>query len=421
MVNRRDDFKKGIDAANCRRTRQATTIQLRKGKKQDQMQKRRMGMAESIVKSDAMHKQDDVSSAFGSQSSKASVGIADLSRLMPILANPASQDTVLVPAIADLRRILSAERNPPVNEVLDAGALPHLVRIISTDTANWEAIFEAAWAVTNIGSTDRTADVVNANAIAPLVRLLKHNMPEIREQAAWALGNVAGDCSQFRDMVLQAGALEPLILNVNEPANMSLLNNVVWCISNLCRGKPATSVGAIQGAAQPLANLFSKPVSEEVLIDAAWALSYLSDGDDARIDLVIQTGIIGHFAHLLQTSSSMLSTPVLRTLGNCVTGNDVQTQAVVDAGVLNFLQPMLEHKKVRSIPFLCSYSNIVFEYILLTPLPLDFPSCRNISTNRKTFERKRAGFCPTLLPVLINKLESLSLNKDLSLRRLLMP
>jgi importin subunit alpha-6/7 len=353
MSSRRSQFKKGIDADACRRGRRDTTIQLRKGKKEDQMQKRRMGMAESNLKSDTMHKNEDMpTSAISSlSSSKAQVTVADLPRIMPIISNPASTNETLVPAIADLRRILSVERNPPVNEVIDAGAVPHLVRIMATKHDCWEAVFEAAWAITNIGSTDRTAELVHCDAVQPLILLLKHNMPEIREQAAWALGNIAGDCPEFRDMVINGGALDGLILNVNEPANMSLLGNVVWTLSNLCRGKPATALEQIQCVVAPLANLFSKPVSEDVLADVAWALSYVSDGNDDRINLVVQSGVIQPFVQCLATASTGLLTPVLRTLGNCVTGNDVQTQAVIDAGVLGCMQPILESQKVRTPAF----------------------------------------------------------------------
>ena len=38
---------------------------------------------------------------------------------------------------------------------------------------------------------------------------------DVREQAAWALGNIAGDSVQCRDMVLGLGAL-PALLHVSQ-------------------------------------------------------------------------------------------------------------------------------------------------------------------------------------------------------------
>ena len=54
----------------------------------------------------------------------------------------------------------------------------------------------------------------------------------------WALGNVAGDTAEFRDVVLAHGALFPLLQLLNENPRASLLRNGTWCLSNLCRGIP---------------------------------------------------------------------------------------------------------------------------------------------------------------------------------------
>ena len=71
-------------------------------------------------------------------------------------------------------------------------------------------MFESAWALTNIASTDKTTAVVDALAVPPLIDLLRHEVPDLREQAAWCLGNIAGDSRVLRDHLLSQGILEPL-------------------------------------------------------------------------------------------------------------------------------------------------------------------------------------------------------------------
>lgn len=63
-----------------------------------------------------------------------------------------------------------------------------------------------------------------------------------------------------------------------------------------------------------------------MLTDACWALSYLSDGQNDKIQAVIEAGVCQRLVELLIHTSPAVQTPALRTVGNIVTGDDLQTQ-----------------------------------------------------------------------------------------------
>merc|ERR1711879_246193 len=143
--------------------------------------------------------------------------------------------------------------------------------------------------------------------------------------------------------------MELLLRETGEQVKPSLRRNVVWAISNLCRGKPAPPFEAIIPAIPVLAGLL-EATDTNVITDACWALSYISDGDDDRkIAKVLEAGVCQAAVRLLNHQTSSVQTPALRVIGNIVTGDEIQTQVAISCGCLPALKHMLDHHPKKSI------------------------------------------------------------------------
>ncbi|XP_041482813.1 importin subunit alpha-3-like [Lytechinus variegatus] len=330
MASRLKSFKnKGRDQEEMRRRRTETTVELRKNKREETVLKRRnvpnLESTDSEEESPLMNK--------------------SISEIVVNAAN-AQEPNIQLDAVQAARKLLSSDRNPPIDGLIESGILPVLVECLARDD-NHLLQFEAAWALTNIasGTSKQTIEVVEAGAVPYFLKLLRSQQHNVAEQAVWALGNIIGDGPRCRDYCIKEGVVGPLLKFINPNIPLSFLRNVTWVIVNLCRNKdPPPHSDTIKQILPALLVLIHHS-DTNILVDTVWALSYLTDGGNSQIQLVIESGIVNTLVPLLSSKEVKVQTAALRAVGNIVTGTDEQTQVVLDHHALEHFPALLDHSK----------------------------------------------------------------------------
>lgn len=352
-------FKAGIDTEDCRRKRADGALQLRKKTRDEQLQKRRMKTGDTTAVPNNENNPNLVN--ITNQTAANTLATVDSGKLsladiqeklknLPVLVSKVTSENgaLQLEGVQEFRKLLSIEKNPPIQEVINTGIVPRLVQML-TFVHNEALQFEAAWTLTNIasGTTEHTQVVINNNGIPMFIQLLGSPNPEVKEQAVWALGNIAGDSASFRDLVTQAGGVRALCGVFTDDAKIGLIRNATWTLSNLCRGKPQPNFESVKEFLPILSKLIMFD-DTEILTDTCWALSYISDDngpENKKIQSCVDHGVIPHLVKCLKHRQTSVQTPALRAIGNIVTGDDSQTNAVLQANPLPSLVGMMTHPK----------------------------------------------------------------------------
>ena len=184
-IYRKAQFKQTLAADKGRRRRRETTLMIRKQKRDLKLKKKReAGSFKNISP------------------------ISDFKAVL-LSIDPTEHDAIN--ATRGIRHLSSTENNLHIQEILNAGIIPLLVQNLKCNIYQTSTpIYETTWALTNIASTNCANHIVNSGAIKPLVNLLHHIDPNVREQSAWCLGNIAGEGTGLRDQILNESAIHSL-------------------------------------------------------------------------------------------------------------------------------------------------------------------------------------------------------------------
>ncbi|KYQ88517.1 hypothetical protein DLAC_11239 [Tieghemostelium lacteum] len=277
--------------------------------------------------------------------------IQDVSLFPTILTNINSTNPDLVTdAVRSVRKLLSAEHNPPIDLVIRSGLVQKLHYLLQFGTPT--QAYESSWALTNIasGTSEHTKFVVENGVVHTFIVLLNSPDAQLAEQCLWGVGNIAGDTPALRDYVLSLNITEAILQMVQKSCSQSLLRNIAWTISNMCRGTPPPNFKYIKPLFPVLCKLVTAhvPMTDEQVIDTLWAFSFITENANAFEEEIFKefqkNGIIERLFVFL-SGPNTTQVPAFRTLGNLLSGSDMITETLLQYGILNHLIAFTNHSK----------------------------------------------------------------------------
>ncbi|GMH42429.1 hypothetical protein BSKO_10348 [Bryopsis sp. KO-2023] len=224
------------------------------------------------------------------------------------------------------RRMLCEDNNPHVQQIISMGLVPHFVAALRADDFPQLQV-EAAWALTNVsaGTTEETSVVVDNGGMSVLVELMNSKKSDLKEQAIWAVGNIAAE-GKFRDDLVEKEALQRLLETLTGGlVDLTTRRIGTWALANFVRQRlkalnPDTKPEECTQVVAVLRELL-KDDDTDIVIDAAWAVSSMSGWGHHAVDILMDGGVVECLMRLLEEySASPVLVPVLKAMSTMASG-----------------------------------------------------------------------------------------------------
>ncbi|KAI1233697.1 hypothetical protein IHE44_0004138, partial [Lamprotornis superbus] len=190
---------------------------------------------------------------------------------------------------------------------------------------------------------DRADEVIIQPSLEEIVEAVKGEDTQLQLLATQATRRIL---SRHKDppinQIIELGIIPRMVEFLGHADNPALQFEAAWALTNIASG---TSEHTRAVKILPVLLVLLQHEDKDVISDSCWAVSYLTDGSNDRIQVVVETGILPRLVELMDSPDLIVMTPALRAIGNVVTGTDQQTQEAIDAGVLTVLPRLLRHMK----------------------------------------------------------------------------
>lgn len=352
---------------SLRMRNEENAVELRKQKRNQEHIKRRLKYTHSENAIDRLH------AVFPAMSNEGLCEVDtmqyDYLKMLKWVIEHPNTESDLQDALQVLAIKMSRSKNLPTSSVVALGFVPLLVTLCNTANISLQIMVnsiqrDSAWILCNIAAGDHShsAEVVSAGGDEVFINSISSDDTTLSIHGVWGAGNIAGDCVEFRDKLLDMNIAESLGMALEiagRQESENLVQLITWAVKNLVRGKPPISILYLDRTLPMIVSL-SRVSEHKVVKEALWAIVHILESDQGRVQTIINFGFLDVLIRCMNSERKSLNLPSCRAIGTVASGTFEQTQTLLNLKTLDPLSKLLssESENVRKEAY-WALSNLV--------------------------------------------------------------
>ena len=246
-----------------------------------------------------------------------------------------------------VRKLLSIVNSPHIQEVISTNISP--VLIFMAYSRPKEFALEVCWVLCNIGSgnAESTKYLIDIKSLEFFNQIfdLDPDSFDLRDQIVWAVGNIAGESTLYRNIVIGSPICVKILKysEVLPPSLAQKFQNLVWAMSNLLRGKPHPRGEIVVAINRYLLKALLITEHQDCLVDICWGLSCASE--DTEDFEVYSQAVLERFLFLCRYPKIQVVVPSLRVIGNFISNCNQSWQKLSCLGLVDMILLMIQSEK----------------------------------------------------------------------------
>eukprot|EP01017_Pseudomicrothorax_dubius_P028957 TRINITY_DN3487_c0_g2_i2.p1 TRINITY_DN3487_c0_g2~~TRINITY_DN3487_c0_g2_i2.p1 ORF type:complete len:363 (+),score=36.37 TRINITY_DN3487_c0_g2_i2:70-1158(+) len=260
-------------------------------------------------------------------------------------------ESQVVEVLRTIRFIISAEEVSYIEPLRKTDLISDILDLLDEKYDKYPDVQqEASWLVINFASV-ASEDVVyllELGCLNRLRRLLRTKNEKVLEHVLWALTNIIGEDSSYRDEIITDKYFMKLVYNMIENCeklNLGLQKTICWLVSNICRGKPYPLRQDVYMFLPHVARLLLIVKDKTQFVDLMYALSYLISYTDDDVHSAIVLGMGPVVVNALNDTELDILMATIRAAGNLSAGRHDDVDELLAAGILTSVNRLLDHSR----------------------------------------------------------------------------